>query len=202
MQGLQKIKPSNEAANDKIPAGWVLKPLIEVAEVVVPMRDKPKKFSGNIPWIRIEDLEGKFVWRSKTGQHVSEETIVKMNLKPYPVGTVLCSCSGNMGICAITKSVLVSNQTFAGIIPRKDVASEYLYYLLSFKRAMLQTMGSGTTILYLSREKFERLNIPIPPNKEMHKISLILSHIDELIQKTDQIIVHTQRLKKGLMKTW
>ena len=42
--------------------------------------------------------------------------------------------------------------------------------------------------------------IPLPPLKEQQKIASILSNIDELIQKTEQIIEQTQRLKKGLMQ--
>ena len=40
----------------------------------------------------------------------------------------------------------------------------------------------------------------IPELKEQEKIASILSNLDELIKKTDQIIEQTQRLKKGLMQ--
>ena len=36
--------------------------------------------------------------------------------------------------------------------------------------------------------------------EEQHKIASILSNVDELIQKTDQVIEQTQKLKKGLMQ--
>ena len=39
----------------KLPNGWEAKQLKEIADLIVPMRDKPKRFDGNIPWIRIED---------------------------------------------------------------------------------------------------------------------------------------------------
>jgi type I restriction enzyme S subunit len=46
------------------------------------------------------------------------------------------------------------------------------------------------------------LNTPIilPSLKEQQKIASILSNVDNLIQKTDQVIEQTQRLKKGLMQ--
>jgi type I restriction enzyme, S subunit len=184
----------------KLPIDWEVKQLKEVADLIVPMRDKPKKFDGNIPWIRIEDLDGKFVSGSKSNQKISEETIKKMNLKPYPVGTVLCSCSGNMGICAITKSILLSNQTFIGIVPHQKYYSDYLYYYLSFNKSKLENIGTGTTIHYIPRERFEQLKLSLPPSHEQQKISSILSRIDDLIHKTDQVIEQTQRLKKGLMQ--
>ena len=194
-----KIVAQKNNLLDKIPPGWMFKQLHEISKVIVPMRDKPKKFDGDIPWIRIEDLEGKYVFRSMSNQKVSEQTIKEMNLKPYPIGTVLCSCSGNMGICAITKSMLVSNQTFAGIVPNKEMNSDYLYYLMNFNRPILERMSSGTTIAYLSQEKFESMKLAIPPISEMLKIAFILSTVDELIQKTDQIIQASERLRKGLM---
>ena len=33
----------------------------QFSDFIVPMRDKPKKFGGNIPWTRIEDIEGKYL---------------------------------------------------------------------------------------------------------------------------------------------
>lgn len=194
------MTPTTAMPVQKIPSEWKLELLGNISEIIVPMRNKPKEFDGETPWIRIEDLEGKYVYGSKSNQKVSQRTIKNMSLKPYPVGTVLCSCSGNMGICAITKSILVSNQTFAGIVPNEKLNSDYLYYLLTFYRPKLESMGSGTTIRYLSREKFESLPVIIPPFHEMNRIATILSKSDELTKKTDQIIDHTKRLKKGLMQ--
>ena len=183
----------------EIPEEWEIYPLGEVSDIIVPMRDKPKNFDGNIPWLRIEDLEGKYAIRSKSGQNVSEEIVKKMNLKPYPIGTVLCSCSGKMGICAITKEVLVTNQTFAGIIPKESLYNCYLYYLLSFIRRRLQDIATGTTLSYLSREKFERLLIQLPRLHEQQKIAEILSTVDSKLELLRNKKGKLEILKKGLM---
>ena len=47
-------------------------------DFIVPMRDKPKKFDGNIPWCRIEDINGKYLDDSKSEQYVSMETVNEM----------------------------------------------------------------------------------------------------------------------------
>ena len=52
----------------------------------------------------------------------------------------------------------------------------------------------------LNAEQYSQIPIPLPPLKEQQKIASILSNVDELIQKTEQIIEQTQRLKKGLMQ--
>lgn len=61
---------------------WLTAPLRSfVREFIVPMRDKPKRFGGHIPWCRIEDFDGKFLITSRTGQFVNAETIREMNLR-------------------------------------------------------------------------------------------------------------------------
>ena len=162
---------------------WTVLPLKEVADqFIVPMRDKPKKFLGKIPWIRIEDFDGKYIKRSKKGHCVDESTIENMKLKIYPTGTVLCSCSATLGICAIVQDPLISNQTFIGIVPNENrITSEFLFYLLKSKADELQKISTGTTIAYLPREKFESFEAHIPPLPEQKKIAEILSGFDHAI---------------------
>ena len=79
-----------------MPIDWNIMKLRDVIkEFIVPMRDKPKNFSGSIPWCRIEDIEGKYLNDSKSCQYVNEETIKKMKLRIHPIGTVICSCSAS-----------------------------------------------------------------------------------------------------------
>jgi type I restriction enzyme S subunit len=42
--------------------------------------------------------------------------------------------------------------------------------------------------------------VPCPPKGEQEKISSILSTVDDLIQKTNDIVEEIQRLKKALME--
>src|SRR4051794_7546420 len=123
--------------------GWKVVHLGSVAEMMVPMRDKPPEFKGEIPWVRIEDFDGKYIEDSKTNQHVDDETVRAMGLKVYPVGTVLCSCSCSMGATAIVRKRLVSNQTFIGIVPGPKIVSDFLYYALQAHASVLQSMATG-----------------------------------------------------------
>lgn len=197
MQSLEKFKKTELG---EIPEDWSISKLDDISELFVPMRDKPKEFDGDIPWLRIEDLDGKFASDSKSNQRVSKETVKKMNLRIYPRGTILCSCSATIGVCAITTRELITNQTFIGIYPRAEVDNVFLYYFLLTQKNNLVKIGSGSTIPYISREKFENFPIILPKRWEQQKITSILSKVDELIQKTDQIIEQTRRLKKGLMQ--
>ena len=185
---------------EEIPEEWDFSELGKHCTFFVPMRNKPKKFDGHIPWLRIEDLDGKFVSETKSGQYVTSNTVKEMKLRIYPIGTILCSCSATIGVCAITKRELITNQTFIGIFPNCRINNEYLYYYLSTQKNNLIKIGSGSTILYISRKKFEAFPINLPLIQEQQKIASILSGVDALIESTQHIIEKTERLKKGLMQ--
>lgn len=187
----------------EVPVGWSKQKLGWVADLIVPQRDKPPIFGGNIPWIRIEDFKGKYISDSKSGQRVSPETIKNMNLKVHPAGTVLCSCSCNMGITAIVERPLISNQTFIGIFPRKNISSEFLYYLMGGISDQLQALGSGAIQQYLSRENFYNLKLAIPPLPEQHTIAAFLdretARIDALIEKKRRFIELLEEKRQALI---
>jgi type I restriction enzyme S subunit len=172
-----------------------------VRKFIVPMRDKPKSLAGPVPWCRIEDFEGKYLSSSKSGQGVDSETILSMNLKLYPLNTLLVSCSANLGICAIVKTELVTNQTFIGLVPNEQLINiEFLYYLMSLSAPRLNALSSGTTISYLSREKFENFDVLVPCIEEQTKIANFLSAIDEKISNVQKQLELTKQYKQGLLQ--
>ena len=172
-----------------------------VRDFMVPMRDKPKRLTGPIPWCRIEDFEGKYLTGSKSGQHVDEPTVRKMNLKVYPSGTLLVSCSADLGRCAIVARPLVSNQTFIGLVMDEECSSnEFFYYYMTSKAKELNNLSSGTTISYLSREQFEGFPVRVPSDiLEQTAIAAILSDMDAEIAALEAKIAKARQIKQGMM---
>ncbi len=187
----------------QIPASWELQPLGINAKLIVPMRDKPPEFDGDVPWIRIEDFDGKFISDSKTGQRVSDETIRTMNLKVYPVGTVLCSCSCSMGATAIVTKPLISNQTFIGIAPSERLLSNFVFYMMQVAKDHLDSISTGSIQQYLSRNDFSRLRAPIFSIREQQAITDYLdketTRIDNLVGTIIQAIEKLQEYRLALI---
>ena len=172
-----------------------------VSRLIVPMRDKPKRFEGNIPWCRIEDFDGKFLSKSKSGKFVDDNIIKEWGLKIFPKGTVICSCSAKLGVCAIADKELVTNQTFIGLVADKSkINNEFLYYLMSYYAPRLQSQANGTTIAYLSREKFEKFKIVLPNLEEQYRTVVILNSIDERDVKEKQKKKQLLKTKNSLMQ--
>lgn len=195
---LQEMFP--EAGQDKpkrrfkgFTDAWEQRKLIYIFnDFIVPMRDKPKVFSGTTPWTRIEDIEGRYINTSLSGQFVSDETIKSMNLKVIPKGSLIVSASATFGVVAIVNNDLITNQTFIGLVPNKDFDIDFLYSLFeapSTKNKLLK-LSAGSTIFYIARESFENLVLSVPSKEEQIKISKIFKSID------NSITLHQRKLDK------
>ncbi|WIV12818.1 restriction endonuclease subunit S [Proteiniborus sp. MB09-C3] len=199
----ERYKDSGVEWIEEIPEHWDITKLGYRARMIVPMRDKPTEFNGNIPWIRIEDVDGKYIEDSKSEQRVSEELVKKMNLKVYPIGTVLCTCSCNMGTTVIVKKPLISNQTFIGIVPMKDLDSTFLYYAMNANSKRLQHLAEGAIQQYLSRHDFEHLKLAFPDKKEQTAIANFLdqktAEIDGLITDKEKLIELLQEKRQAII---
>ena len=126
------------------------------------------------------------VSKSKSNLGVTIDVIKEMNLKICPVNTVLVSCSANLGICAIVKKPLITNQTFIGLVPSELINSLFLLYSMRLSARKLNTLSSGTTISYLSRKQFEKFKLNIPLLEEQQKIAEFLirsSYTDHMALK-------------------
>lgn len=159
--------------------GWV-------AQAIVPQRDKPTDLSGPIPWVRIEDFDGKYLSSSRSGQGVTTQQVSSMPLRVFPPGTVVTSCSCVMGSTAIVREYLVTNQTFIGLIPdATKLLSDYLYYYFLASQQHLQARASGSIQQYLSKDEFLSLRLALPDLDEQRRIA---DFLDDRVARIDQMI--------------
>lgn len=154
-----------------------------MSDFIVPMRDKPKQFGGTIPWTRIDDIDGKYLNESKSGNYVSTETIKSMNLKVIPKNSLIVSASATFGVVAIVTNDLVTNQTFIGLVPKPSYNLEFLFNLFKTPRIqkLMRIESVGSTIFYISRDKFKKMNCNVPTLKEQNLIGKICRSVDEFI---------------------
>ena len=205
---LQKLFPKNgerypELRFPGFTDAWEQRKLIYIFnDFIVPMRDKPKVFSGTTPWTRIEDIEGRYINTSLSGQFVSDETIKSMNLKVIPKGSLIVSASATFGVVAIVNNDLITNQTFIGLVPNKDFDIDFLYSLFEAPttKGKLLKLSAGSTIFYIARESFENLVLSVPSKEEQIKISKVFKSIDDSITLHQRKLERLQEVKKGLLQ--
>ena len=198
-----ELRESGEIWIGKVPKHWAVLKLKSHTRMITPMRDKPEDLSGDIPWIRIEDYNGKYIDSSREGFGVSEQTVKEMNLKVYPVGSILCTSSCDLGKCAIVATPLVSNQRFINIVPDEDTSSDYLYYVMLSNADRMNHLSTGTIQANLSRVAFEHLLIQFPPLEEQKEIAKYLDHkvvvIDSTIMGKEKLVEKLREYKKSLI---
>ena len=181
---------------------WEQRKLSEVmSDFIVPMRDKPKEFSGDIPWTRIEDIEGKYLKSSLSGQCVSEETIKKMNLKIIPKGSLIVSASATFGVVAVVTQDLITNQTFIGLVPEGDFNLDFLYTFFQSPTVQkkMKLESAGSTIFYISRQSFEDMKFLFPDYAEQQKVGEFFNDFDNLITLHQRKLEKTKALKSAYL---
>ena len=205
-KGLNPNAPMKDSGVEwigEVPEHWNILKLQAHTQMLTPMRDRPEKLDGDIPWVRIEDYDGKYISASKEGLGVSTETVKEMNLKIYPVGSILCTSSCDLGKCAIVARELVSNQRFINIIPDSNTNSDYLYYLMLSNAERLNHLSTGTIQANLSRKAFEHLMVQFPPISEQKEIAYYLDRKCEIIEfsirKKQELIDRLSSYKKSLI---
>ena len=183
-----------------VPNGWEKHPVGKICSSIVPGRNKPKQFGGNIAWVTTPEIIGKFIPSSVQENYISEETIKECGGKVVPKGAVVMAAVGDLGLIAITKEEVVLNQQLHAFVCSSKINNEFLAYWLATQTPYMESVASKTTILYLNKTNCESIPVLVPPILEQQKIAKILSTWDKAISTTERLIDNSTHQKKALMQ--
>lgn len=189
-----------DSAIGEIPEVWEVVKTGDVCTSIVPGRNKPKVFDGDIPWITIPDIEGVTVSNSKTGLAVSREELKRAKGKTVPRNTVVMTCVGNFGIAAVTVQELVINQQLHGFVCSKSIIPMYLCLVLRSKVSEMESLAGQTTVAYLNSSKCESIRIPLPPVHEQEKIVEKFLSLENTFTANQKNLAELIQVKQGLMQ--
>ncbi|WP_201582790.1 restriction endonuclease subunit S [Psychrobacter immobilis] len=183
-----------------VPSGWEKHPVGKICSSIVPGRNKPKQFGGDIAWVTTPEITGKFIPSSVQENYISEETIKECGGKIVPKGAVVMAAVGDLGLIAITKEEVVLNQQLHAFVCSSKINNEFLAYWLGTQTPYMESVASKTTILYLNKTNCESIPVLVPPILEQQKIANILSTWDKAISTTERLIDNSTQQKKALMQ--
>jgi type I restriction enzyme S subunit len=192
----------------KIPKDWgIVKVcnLFDLYKGTTPSSKIKEYWDGNIPFVTPTDItninDSNEMYLKTTENYISETGLKSKGLKLVPGNSLLFTSRATIGYLAINEIEAAINQGIISLIPKnKTVDVTFFYYLLQRLRDLFESLAGGSTYKEISMSTFSNLSISFPPLLEQQKISEILSTVDEAIQKTNEIIAKTERLKKGLMQ--
>ncbi len=179
----------------EIPEEWDILPLTKVAKYINGMAFKPSDWKKQgIPIVRIENLNDS----SAPFNYFDEEVDNKFLLND---GDILLSWSASLGVYIWNRGKAVLNQHIFKVVPNETVNKYYLFWALHNSVETLSKVTHGSTMKHFQKGELERTKIALPSLSEQQKIAEILSTADETIQKVNEEITLTEKLKKGLMQT-
>jgi len=184
----------------RIPVEWEVVKTGHVTKSIVPGRNKPKKFDGDIPWLTIADLNSIYVHASTKKLGVSRNILDEAKGKTLPKNTVIMSVVGEFGISSIASCELVINQQLHGFVCNKKIAPTFLCLILRFYKKQIEKLATQTTIAYINKDNAESILFALPPLDEQKKISSSILSIDQKITTTNQKLSALTHTKKALMQ--
>jgi type I restriction enzyme S subunit len=188
----------------KIPKDWEVNELKKVSVLIksgsTPLKSKRDYWNGNIPFVTQADMTKVERYLHETSERITELGAKSSNLFIVPENSILLSMYGTIGKVVINKVPVTVSQNIAAIVlDKKCVHEEYLRYVLQMYSHQFKRQAKIITLRHLDIRIVKKTLLPFPRLLEQQKIASILSTVDEAIQKTDEIIAKTERLKKGLM---
>jgi type I restriction enzyme S subunit len=180
----------------RIPKEWEVVRLGDVINVLPGFAFSSRHFNKDkgVPLIRIRDL-GKNSTEAFYSGPFDDEYIVNPN-------EILVGMDGEFNAYLWKGSKSLLNQRVCKIWPKDGSKMDrlYLYYVVHRPLDIIEYRVGQTTVKHLSTNHFDTVFIPFPPLPEQRRIASILSTVDEAIQRVDEAIARTERLKRGLMQ--
>jgi type I restriction enzyme, S subunit len=173
----------------------------ELCDSIVPGRNKPKDFNGNIPWITTPDIKhnGR-VFFSTNNLNVTEEEAKRVGAKIIPINSIIFSCVGEIGLTAITGNKMVINQQLHTFIPKEKIDVRFLMYNIGRQKRYFNKVATKTSVPYMNKESCNSIPIYYPSLPEQQKIASFLSAVDEKLQQLTKKKDLLQEYKKGVMQ--
>ncbi|HEX7575372.1 MAG TPA: restriction endonuclease subunit S, partial [Candidatus Methanoperedens sp.] len=186
----------------KNPKGWETKMIRDIADIIVPTRDKPKKFDGDIPWVTLPDVLSTALFVNDSKYKLSTLSAKEVSARLFPKDTVLLSCAGTLGRVAIAKCALYSNQQFYGLVCKTDKISPIFlaFNLLRKPIDHYHRISGNFTIPFFRKEIALNINVFLPPLPLQQKFARIVEKIEAMRQSQNQSKQQIEDLFSALMQ--
>ncbi|MCT7564825.1 restriction endonuclease subunit S [Aliarcobacter butzleri] len=182
------------------PMGWEVVKCIDVADCIVPGRDKPKSFTGNIPWITTSDLKDKgIIFKSKENIGLSQIEINEVKAKLIPKNSVIFTCVGELGLCSITNENIIMNQQLHSFQCRDKINNIFLMFDISMQKSYMYKMATSTTVPYMNKTTCNNIPTILPPIELQNKFASIVKKIETIKEKENQKLKQFEDLHNSMM---
>ena len=164
---------------DGVPEGWkatVIKSFGQVITGKTPSKKETDNYGSFMPFVKTPDMSSGAI-TLHANEYLSEKGASSQKNKTLPLGTVLISCIGTVGVVSITGCTCQTNQQINAVIPKEDTLRYYVYFTLKGLKAAMLAIGAGATMSNINKHKFENMAAVLPSLK-------LLENFHETVEPT------------------
>lgn len=183
---------------NKLPKGWKTETLGGIAKYINGAAFKPTDWSNSgSPIVRIQNLNGKNSYNYYNGK-IADKYIIKNN-------DILISWSASLDVYRWNNGKALLNQhIFNTEIDEKKVRDDFFFYLIKFALDDIKSQVHGVGMQHITKSKFEKIEVPVPPLQEQQKIVKVLDatleKIDQAIELVNQNIEKLEQLNLSILE--
>ena len=168
-----------------------LKNVCDIVSGATPKSGNSSYWDGEIDWVTPTDLS-RLQKKDLTGslRKISTSGLESCSARMLPVNSVLVSSRAPIGLVAINKVPVCTNQGFKSLIPDKDeLDANFLYWWVKYNAQKLQNLGRGATFKEISKEVIGSVEVCYPNSlAEQKRIAAILDKADAIRRKRQQAL--------------
>ena len=189
-----------------IPKNWIYEKIGNITDSIVPNRDKPKSFNGNVYWLTTPDLNLNSISidYNSIEKGLTKEECLKYNARIIPINSVIMTCVGMLGTSSIIEKEVVINQQLHAFTPSRSYVPKYLAYLIRFNKSYLERSSAATTVQYLNKTKCNSIPFPLCAVLEQHQIvqeiESRLSVCDKVEESITESLEKAKTLRQSILK--
>ena len=181
----------------QIPAGWKVMHLNDFANII--MGQSPPSKAYNQTGEGLPFFQGKADFDSKNNRPKIRQWTTHTT-KIAPQNSILFTVRAPVGDVILNNIESCIGRGLASIEAKDGGSNKFLFFYLQHIGEQFEKYAQGSTFTAINSTELKNYEINVPSLSEQTKIATILSKVDEEIEKVEQIIEQTEKLKKGLMQ--
>jgi type I restriction enzyme S subunit len=205
---VQGVFPFDAGDQTKLPQGWQLLPLGDVADIRAGSSFPPKyqgRRQGDYPFIKVSDMnnEGNALFMHCVNNWVTGDVLKILKAHPFPRYTVIFPKVGgavytNKKRLLVTDSIVDNNVMGVAVREQSLCLAEYL--LFWFQSIDLSELSNPGPLPSITAQRLKTTQISLPPLTEQRGIAHVLSTIQRAIEAADKVIAAAHAMKQSMLR--
>ncbi len=167
---------------------WIeLEKLAKIYTGTTPSSTDESNWNGDILWITPAEMNSDSFYIYDTVRKITEKGRKSKSLDIMPVNTVLLSTRAPIGKVGIVGKPMACNQGFKNFECGERLNPVFLFTILKANTEYLNSLGSGTTFLEVSKSRIAKLKVPVPEINKQKEFETFVSQVDK-----SKFVVHSR----------